>query len=62
MSMTLPVDKLVTIIRAFSYDISSIVQNNDGYVLNTWETQLSHSFHLVINYWLAKRGSNAQNP
>lgn len=33
MSMTLPVDKLVTIIRAFSYEMSSIVQCHDGYVL-----------------------------
>jgi class 3 adenylate cyclase len=33
MSMTLPIDKLVTIIRAFSYEISSIVQSYDGYVL-----------------------------
>jgi class 3 adenylate cyclase len=33
MSMTLPVDKLVTIIRAFSYEMSSIVQCHEGYVL-----------------------------
>jgi adenylate cyclase len=33
MSLTLPVEKLVIIIRTISYDISSIVQNNDGYVL-----------------------------
>jgi class 3 adenylate cyclase len=34
MSMTLPVDKLVTIIRAFSYEMSSLVQqSNAGYVL-----------------------------
>ncbi len=33
MSMTLPIDKLVTIIRAFSYEISSIVQSYNGYVL-----------------------------
>src|SRR5690242_5956315 len=32
-SMTLPIDKLVTIIRAFSYEISSIVQIYNGYVL-----------------------------
>ncbi|HYY66172.1 MAG TPA: adenylate/guanylate cyclase domain-containing protein [Nitrososphaeraceae archaeon] len=34
MSMTLPVDKLVTIIRAFSYEMSSLVQQSHaGYVL-----------------------------
>ena len=33
MSMTLPADKLVTIIRAFSYEISSVVESYDGYVL-----------------------------
>jgi adenylate cyclase len=33
MSMTLPVDKLVTVIRAFSHELSSVVENYDGYVL-----------------------------
>jgi adenylate cyclase len=33
MGMTLPVDKLVTIIRAFSHELSSVVENYDGYVL-----------------------------
>src|SRR5919108_202896 len=33
MSMTLPVDKMVTIIRAFSYEMSCIVQSYEGYVL-----------------------------
>lgn len=33
MSMTLPVDKLVTIIRAFSYEVSSVIQCYGGYVL-----------------------------
>ena len=33
MSMTLPVDKLVTIIRAFVHEISSVVENYNGYVL-----------------------------
>ncbi|HET6730656.1 MAG TPA: adenylate/guanylate cyclase domain-containing protein [Nitrososphaeraceae archaeon] len=31
--MTLPVDKLVTIIRAFSYEVSSVIQSHGGYVL-----------------------------
>ena len=33
MSMTLPVDKMVTIIRSFSYEMSCIVQSHGGYVL-----------------------------
>ncbi|MGC2668458.1 MAG: adenylate/guanylate cyclase domain-containing protein [Candidatus Nitrosopolaris sp.] len=33
MSMTLPVDKLVTIIRAFSHEISSVIESYDGYIL-----------------------------
>jgi adenylate cyclase len=33
MSMTLPVDKLVSIIRAFTNEMSSIIQNHKGYVL-----------------------------
>ena len=33
MSMTLPVDKLVTIIRAFSYEVTSVIQSHCGYVL-----------------------------
>src|SRR5918912_36056 len=33
MSMTLPVDKMVTIIRAFTYEITSIVYSHEGYVL-----------------------------
>jgi class 3 adenylate cyclase len=33
MCMTLPVDKLISIIRAFTYEMSSIIQNHKGYVL-----------------------------
>jgi class 3 adenylate cyclase len=33
MSMTLPADKLVTIIRAFSHEMSSVVESYDGFVL-----------------------------
>jgi class 3 adenylate cyclase len=33
MSMTLPVDKMVTIIRAFLYEMSYIVRSHKGYVL-----------------------------
>jgi class 3 adenylate cyclase len=33
MSMTLPIDKLVAIIRAFTHEISRVVDSFDGYVL-----------------------------
>jgi adenylate cyclase len=33
MSMTLPVDNLVTIIRAFTHDLSYVIDSYDGYVL-----------------------------
>lgn len=33
MSMTLPVDKLVTIIRAFTQEMSSVVESHNGFVL-----------------------------
>lgn len=33
MSMTLPVEQLVTIVRAFSHELSSVVENYNGYVL-----------------------------
>ena len=33
MSMILPAEKLVTISRAFSYEMSSVVESYDGYVL-----------------------------
>jgi adenylate cyclase len=33
MSMTLPADKLTTIIRAFTYEISQVIHSHKGYVL-----------------------------
>jgi adenylate cyclase len=33
MSMTIPVDNLVTIIRAFTHQVSHVVDNYGGYVL-----------------------------
>jgi class 3 adenylate cyclase len=33
MSMTLPADKLTTIIRAFTYEMSQVIYNHEGYVL-----------------------------
>jgi adenylate cyclase len=47
MSMTLPVDKMVTIIRAFTYEMTSTVRSYGGYVLKyvgdavTWLGPLS---------------------
>ena len=35
MSMTLPADKLVTIIRVFSHEMSSVVESYDGYILKS---------------------------
>ncbi|HKO65056.1 MAG TPA: hypothetical protein VJU13_07620, partial [Candidatus Nitrosocosmicus sp.] len=33
MSMTLPVEKLVTVVRAFSHEMSSAIESLNGYVL-----------------------------
>ena len=33
MSMTLPIDKMVTIIRGFSFEMSYIIHSQGGYVL-----------------------------
>jgi adenylate cyclase len=33
MSMTSPVDKLVTIIRAFSHEVTSVIQSYGRYIL-----------------------------
>ena len=33
MSMTLPVDKLSTIVQAFTYEMTTVVENHGGYVL-----------------------------
>lgn len=33
MSMTLPIDKMVTIIRGFSYEMSNIIHSHEGYAL-----------------------------
>src|SRR5215472_15795210 len=33
MNMTLPTDKLVSIIRAFTYEMSCVIQSHKGYVL-----------------------------
>ena len=67
MCMTLPVDKLVSIIRAFTYEISSIIQNHKGYVLkyvgdsviaffpsstiNCWHVIMPSFHQATINCW-----------
>jgi adenylate cyclase len=38
MSMTLPVDNLVTIVRAFAHQISHVVDSHGGYVLKYVDT------------------------
>jgi ferritin-like metal-binding protein YciE len=48
MSMTLPVDKMVTIIRAFSHQISHVVDSYDGYVLK-YVGDAVISFFLVVS-------------
>jgi class 3 adenylate cyclase len=63
MSMTLPVDKFVTIIRAFLYEMSCIVQCYRGYVLKYVGDAVIAFFHLdTRNYLLVIMQSNAQNP
>ena len=57
MSMTLPAEKLVTIIRAFSYEMSVVAKSYNGYVLKyvgdadyfssaNWEVNVSLINHL----------------
>ena len=35
MSMTLPTDRLVSIINAFTYEMSCVIQSHKGYVLKS---------------------------
>jgi len=49
MSMTLPADKLVTIIRAFSYEMSSLIHSYDGYVLKYAGDAVIAFFPLGLN-------------
>jgi ferritin-like metal-binding protein YciE len=48
MSMTLPIDNLVTIIRAFTHDLSYTVDSYDGYVLK-YVGDAVISFFLVVS-------------
>lgn len=52
MSMTLPADKLVTIIRAFSYEMSSVIESYDGYVLKYVGDAVIAFFPLGLNKYL----------
>jgi adenylate cyclase len=53
MSMTLPVDKMVTIIRSFSYEITSIIQSYNGYVLKYVGDAVIAFFPSIYNKLLA---------
>ena len=53
MSMTLPVDKVVTIVRAFSHEISSVVESHNGYVLKYVGDAVIAFFSSGFNKYLA---------
>jgi adenylate cyclase len=53
MSMTLPGDKLVTIIRAFSHEMSSAVESYDGFVLKYVGDAVIAFFPTGFNKYLA---------
>jgi adenylate cyclase len=53
MSMTLPVNKMVTIIRAFLYEMSYIVQSHGGYVLKYVGDAVIAFFPSIYNKLLA---------
>ncbi len=53
MSMTLPADKLTTIIRAFTYEISQVIYNHKGYVLKYVGDAVISFFPAVYNKLLA---------
>lgn len=53
MSMSLPVDKLVTIIRSFTQEMSSVVESHDGYVLKYVGDAVIAFFPAGFNRYLA---------
>src|SRR5215212_1272639 len=53
MSMTLPVDKMVTIIRAFTHEMTNTVRNYSGYVLKYVGDAIIAFFPSVYNKLLA---------
>jgi adenylate cyclase len=50
MSMTMPVDKLVTIIRTFSHEMSSVVESYGGYILKYVGDAVIAFFAPSLNY------------
>lgn len=53
MSMTLSADKLVTIIRAFSHEMSSVVESYEGYILKYVGDAFIAFFPIGFNKYLA---------
>jgi len=53
MSMTLPADKLTTIIRAFTYEISQVIYKHKGYVLKYVGDAVISFFPAIYNKLLA---------
>jgi hypothetical protein len=62
MSMTLPVEQLVTIMRAFSHEISSVVESYNGYVLKyVGDAIISFFLVVLINILYQTSPFNVQN-
>ena len=57
MSMTLPVEQLVTIIRAFTHEISSVVESYNGYVLKYVGDAIISFFPCGFNRYLISDNS-----
>jgi len=57
MSMTLPVEQLVTIMRAFSHEISSVVESHNGYVLKYVGDAIISFFPCGFNRYLISDNS-----
>jgi adenylate cyclase len=57
MSMTLPVEQLVTIMRAFSHEISSVVKSHNGYVLKYVGDAIISFFPCGFNRYLISDNS-----
>ncbi len=53
MSMTLPAEKLVTIITAFSCEVSSVIESYNGYVLKYVGDDVIAFFPSTFNKYLA---------
>ena len=53
MSMTLPPEKLVTVMTAFSREVSSVIESHDGYVLKYVGDAVIGFFPSIFNKYLA---------